>query len=218
MAKQYHHYCPMSYSLDVIGDRWTLHIVRDLMLSPLRYSDLKKGLPGIASNLLVTRLKDLEVAGVIEKQQLPFPANSEVYALTERGKQLDTVIGALSMWGIPYLDDIPPGEDFVSYVPFQGYLKAFFSAEKAQGIEMICQIHSDSFSFFVVIMDNAIETYPGKSPHTDITMRVNDLRSLVAVVNDAISVEEVLATKAVLLEDEAMRPAFEQFVGLFEKA
>src|SRR5712692_11476763 len=84
--RSYDQYCAVARGLDVIGDRWTLLLVRDLLLGPKRYKDLLAGLPGIGTNLLADRLHELEGAGLIERTVLPPPAGSTVYQLTEAGQ------------------------------------------------------------------------------------------------------------------------------------
>ena len=97
--KAYHQYCPVAHALDQVGDRWELLIVRELMLGQRRYTDLAEALPGIGSNILATRLRDLEEAGVVRKTKLPPPWAVTVYELTERGRELDSVLRALAAWG-----------------------------------------------------------------------------------------------------------------------
>jgi DNA-binding HxlR family transcriptional regulator len=102
----------VSRALDVLGERWTLLVVRNLMAGPQRYSDLAAQLPGMASNLLGTRLRMLEEHGVVRRTVLPPPAARTVYELTERGRELDAVIGALGRWGRRLLTDHPGGLAF----------------------------------------------------------------------------------------------------------
>src|SRR5579864_423859 len=83
MAKHYDQYCPVAHALDVVGDRWALLVARELLQGPKRYTDLAEGLPGIGTNILAARLRDLETAGVITKKTLPPPAASRVYELTD---------------------------------------------------------------------------------------------------------------------------------------
>src|SRR5438105_13791967 len=101
--RSYDQYCAVARGLDVIGDRWTLLLVRDLLLGPKRYKDLLSGLPGIGTNLLAARLKELEAAGLIERTGLPPPAGSAVYQLTETGQASETVMTALARWGARFL-------------------------------------------------------------------------------------------------------------------
>jgi DNA-binding HxlR family transcriptional regulator len=110
VAKHYDQYCPVAHALDVVGDRWALLVVRELMLGPKRYTDLADGLPGIGTNILAARLRDLEAAGVVTKKTLPPPAASRVYDLTDYGRALKPVIRELALWGAQSLGP-PTAED-----------------------------------------------------------------------------------------------------------
>jgi DNA-binding HxlR family transcriptional regulator len=114
-VKAYHQYCPVAHALDQIGDRWELLIVRELMLGQRRYTDLAEALPGIGSNILATRLRDLEAAGVVRKTKLPPPWAVTVYELTERGRELDTVLRALATWGAGTLGAPEAGDCWSMY-------------------------------------------------------------------------------------------------------
>ncbi len=98
--RPYDHYCGLARALDVVGDRWTLLIVRELLVAPRRYGELLDGLPGIATNLLADRLHQLEAAGVVTRAG---PARGGVYALTDRGQDLEPAVLALARWGGPGL-------------------------------------------------------------------------------------------------------------------
>ena len=101
--KSYGEFCALSRALDVIGDRWTMLVVRELLIAPSRYSDLHKALPGIATNLLAQRLRTLEEAGVITSVEQPAPVSAQVYTLTDWGRGLHTVLVDLARWGVPLL-------------------------------------------------------------------------------------------------------------------
>jgi DNA-binding HxlR family transcriptional regulator len=109
MAKHYDQYCPVAHALDIVGDRWALLVARELMQGPKRYTDLAEGLPGIGTNILAARLRDLETAGVIRKRTLPPPAASRVYELTDYGLELKPVMRELALWGARSLG--PPTAD-----------------------------------------------------------------------------------------------------------
>lgn len=109
MARCYHQFCGVAKALDVVGERWTLLLVRDLLLGPRRYTDLLRGLPGITTNLLAQRLKDLVERGLVRKTTLSVPGEIEAYQLTERGRELEKVVLALGAFGATYLD--APGPD-----------------------------------------------------------------------------------------------------------
>lgn len=99
MAKRYEQYCPMAHALDLVGDRWALLVVRELMHGPKRYTDLVAHLHGIGTNILAARLRDLETHGVVARRTLPPPAASKVYELTDYGRQLKPALRELALWG-----------------------------------------------------------------------------------------------------------------------
>ncbi|GAB3785937.1 winged helix-turn-helix transcriptional regulator [Nocardioides ungokensis] len=109
MAKRYDQYCPMAHALDLVGDRWSLLVVRELMHGPRRYTDLVEGLPGIGTNILATRLRDLETHGVVSRRTLPPPAASRIYELTDYGRALRPVVRELALWGARSLGPPTPG-------------------------------------------------------------------------------------------------------------
>src|SRR5215213_596424 len=108
--RSYGQYCTVARALDVVGERWTLLLVRELSTGPKRFKDLLEGLPGIGTNLLARRLKTLEGKGIVRRATLPPPAGSNVYELTGLGRSLEPVIVALSRWGTRLLD-APREED-----------------------------------------------------------------------------------------------------------
>jgi DNA-binding HxlR family transcriptional regulator len=113
-VKVYGHYCPIAHSLGLVGERWTLLVVRELLRGPKRYTDLADHLPGIGTNILALRLKELEAAGIVEKKKLPPPFASTVYELTAAGKELRPVLHELARFGArlmgpPPLDALNPG-------------------------------------------------------------------------------------------------------------
>jgi DNA-binding HxlR family transcriptional regulator len=113
-VKRYDQYCPIACALGLVGERWTLLVVRELMQGPKRYTDLAAELPGIGTNILAARLKELEAAGLVEKHKLPPPAPSTVYELTAAGRNLRPVLHELARFGArlmgpPPLDALQPG-------------------------------------------------------------------------------------------------------------
>jgi DNA-binding HxlR family transcriptional regulator len=108
MSKRYDQYCAVCHALGLVGERWALLVVRELLHGPKRYTDLLEGLPRIGTNILAARLRELEAAGVVQKRKLPPPAASTVYELTEYGRQLEEPLYALARWGARTLG--PPGK------------------------------------------------------------------------------------------------------------
>jgi DNA-binding HxlR family transcriptional regulator len=106
--KPYDQYCPIAHSLGLVGERWTLLVVRELLHGPKRYTDLADHLPGIGTNILAVRLKELEAAGIVEKRKLPPPFASTVYELTASGRQLRPVLHELARFGARLMGPPPP--------------------------------------------------------------------------------------------------------------
>ena len=117
MRKRYDQYCPVAHALDLVGERWALLVVRELMHGPKRYTDLAEHLPGIGTNILAARLRDLEACGIVAKRKLPPPAASRVYELTEYGRGLRPAMRELALWGARSLGP-PTDEDEL----FDGWL------------------------------------------------------------------------------------------------
>jgi DNA-binding HxlR family transcriptional regulator len=105
-VRSYRQYCSLARALDVVGDRWTLLIVRELLLrGACRYTDLRDGLPGIATNLLADRLRELEQAGIVLREVAPPPIAATLFRLTARGEELEPALHALARWGVPLMVD-----------------------------------------------------------------------------------------------------------------
>lgn len=117
MRKSYDQYCPVAHALDLIGERWSMLIVKNLMHGPKRYTDLVEYLPGIGTNILAARLKVLEECGVIAKRKLPPPAASRVYELTDYGRSLKPVMRELALWGAKSLGPPTDADEL-----FEGWL------------------------------------------------------------------------------------------------
>jgi DNA-binding HxlR family transcriptional regulator len=109
-VKHYGQFCSVARALDMLGDRWAMLVVRELLLGPKRYTDLLDGLPGVGTNVLAVRLRELEDAGIVARKKLPPPAASTVYALTEDGADLRPVVDELARWGLRLLDRPERGE------------------------------------------------------------------------------------------------------------
>ena len=111
--RSYGQYCSVAKALDVLGERWTLLIVRELLArGACRYTDLRSGLPGIATNLLADRLRELEAAGIVRREDAPPPVATTLFSLTERGLALQPVISELGRWGVPLMRDSSPDDEF----------------------------------------------------------------------------------------------------------
>jgi DNA-binding HxlR family transcriptional regulator len=112
-VRSYGQHCSLAKALDVVGDRWSLLIIRELIArGACRYTDLREGLPGIATNMLADRLRDLEQAGIVSREDAPPPVARPLFRLTPRGEELRGVVRELTRWGLPLIGDSIDGEAF----------------------------------------------------------------------------------------------------------
>src|SRR5713226_6859853 len=134
-TRSYGQFCGVARALELVGERWALLIVRDLLVGPRRFTDLRHGLPRIPTNVLSERLKELEHAGIVHRRVLPRPAASVVYELTEYGSQLDDVLMRLGLWGAQSLGQPRPGEIMTADSMVMA-LRATFVPEAAHGLQV----------------------------------------------------------------------------------
>jgi DNA-binding HxlR family transcriptional regulator len=178
-VRSYREQCPLARALDVIGDRWAMLVVRELMLGPRRYTDLAIGLPGIGTNILADRLGDLQRAGVITKLSVPPPTPAAVYRLTEAGEALWPVLAALSAWGAAHGRPASAG-DFLR----PGWiLLRVLGRPSALREDELCELAVDSDTFWLHggPAGLAIETIARGPAHAKITL---DLAALVMLLSD----------------------------------
>jgi DNA-binding HxlR family transcriptional regulator len=140
--KSYQQYCGIAAALDRVGDRWTLLILRELSFGQQRFTDLRAALPGIASNLLTERLRDLEHAGLVEQRELPPPAARTVYTLTRDGTRIRPVLKALAQFGLPFLGDPVEGK-VPPKMAVHGTLGALFDPAAAAGRDLLLRFDLD---------------------------------------------------------------------------
>src|SRR5919201_3943787 len=170
--RKFDQYCPVAHALSLVGERWSLLIVRELLNGPKRYTDLAHGLPGIGTNLLAARLKELEGCGVIEKRTLPPPAASTVYELTEYGVGLKEALYALARWGARTIG--PPGPDDELYPEWgMNALPALFNAEAARGLTETYALVVDGDTFTARVVDGALEPSMGTAEDADVVVEMD---------------------------------------------
>jgi DNA-binding HxlR family transcriptional regulator len=165
--KVYGHYCGLAKALDVIGERWTLLVIRELALGPWRFSDLESGLSGISSSVLAERLARLEETGLVMRRTMPPPAASKVYALTRDGWDLAHAMVPLAAWGLRFLAAQPktPSEAFR---PAWGLMfqSATFDSAPARGVHDVYEYHIDDSVVSVAIDDGDMRVMEGPSERT----------------------------------------------------
>jgi DNA-binding HxlR family transcriptional regulator/putative sterol carrier protein len=191
----------LARALDLVGERWTLLLIRELMLGPRRYKDLLDGLPGIGTNLLAKRLQDLEAAGLVRKRQMPPPSGAVVYELTDRGIKLEPALLELARWGMETMDS-PAAEDVLR--PGWGVLamRSTFNAQAAAGVREIYEFRIDDDTFQLKVEDGTLQTYQGAVGQPDLVIST-DVETLMAMGARQISPAEAAAQgKAVIQGSE----------------
>ncbi|HTU78263.1 MAG TPA: helix-turn-helix domain-containing protein [Solirubrobacteraceae bacterium] len=168
--RSYDEYCAVAKSLDLVGDRWTLLIVRELALrGACRYTDVRKGLPGIASNLLAERLRELEQAGVIAREDAPPPIATTLFRLTPRGEQLRPVLEDLIRWGLPLMTEQKP-EDAVRSHWLAPALELMLTDRQPQASAVTVELQIGDQPIVLETRDGAIRTRLGPADGADATL------------------------------------------------
>ncbi len=159
----------MARALDVIGERWALLVVRELLLGPKRFTDLRTGLPHLGPDVLSQRLRELEQAGVVRRGKLPPPAASQIYELTDWGRQLEPVVLGLGRWGsqAPF----PPGDTELGVDSLMLALKTLFDPARADGlVASSVELRLGEHSFEARVTDDRLEVSRGGAPYPDATI------------------------------------------------
>src|SRR5215207_9001145 len=153
--------CAIAHGLDLVGERWALLIVRELLLGPKRFTDLKNGLPNASPNVISERLRELERAGVVRRDKLPPPASSRVYELTEWGGELKDIVMALGTWGAR--SPSPPREAPIGADSLVLALRARFDAGAAAGLRAGFELRLGADRFRIAVSDGEIELARGRA-------------------------------------------------------
>src|SRR6202035_2096991 len=168
--RSYDEYCAIAKSLDVIGDRWTLLIVRELALrGACRYTDVRNGLPGIASNLLAERLRELEHAGVITREDAPPPIATTLLRLTPRGEQLRPMLEDLTRWGIPLMTEQNP-KDAVRSHWLAWAIELMLTDHEPKQPPVTIELRTGDRPIVIETRDGAIHTRLGPAENPDATL------------------------------------------------
>lgn len=164
--RSYNDLCGLAHALDLIGERWALLVVRELLLGPRRYSDLHGELPGISSNILAQRLDGLVANGVATRRTLPPPAGSTVYELTDWGWQLEPVVLQLGRWGARSPGH--PAGDHLSAVSLILSLRTNFDADSATDAEVLLELVMNGERFHAHVTRGTLTTGrgPGEGPRS----------------------------------------------------
>jgi len=168
-SRTYGQFCGLAHALELVGERWALLIVRDLVLGPKRFTDLHRGLRRIPTNILSARLKELEAAGVIRRRLLPRPAAGVAYELTEYGQELEDVVLRLGLWGAKSLRD-PLPVDIVTTDSLILALRATFQPEAARELRAGFELRVGEIVVHARVEHGALEAGEGPLAEPDLVI------------------------------------------------
>jgi DNA-binding HxlR family transcriptional regulator/putative sterol carrier protein len=201
--------CAIAHGLDLVGERWALLVVRELLLGPKRFTDLKKGLPNASPNVISERLRELERAGIVKREKLPPPASLRVYALTDWGRELEETVISLGRWAArsPSPSDAPVGLDSIVLA-----LRTLFDPPAGEGLHASYNLRLGDDRFRIEVSDDEIEVARGEADQADATIDT-DPDTLTAVLWKGRSLAD--AQRAGEIRIEGDRSAVERLVPLF---
>ncbi|HEX5147064.1 MAG TPA: winged helix-turn-helix transcriptional regulator [Conexibacter sp.] len=204
--------CGIARALDVVGERWALMVVRELLLGPKRFTDLRAGLPHVSPDVLAQRLRDLEHAGVVEHRRLPPPYASQIYELTARGRALEPVLIELGRWGGA---NAPPPSDgmCMSLDAYVVSLRTLFDPARARDFAARIELRLGDERFRVEIADGRVEAGRGELPGADAAIEADDPTTLIEVLHGHRRLADALSAGTLRLRGD--RRKARRFTELF---
>lgn len=197
--RKYDDGCAIAHALELVGERWALLVVRELLLGPKRFTDLVAGLPGVSTDILTQRLRDLAAAGIVRRRRMARPAASWVYELTRWGAELQPIVVSLARWSSrsPGMHpDAPIGVDSLLLS-----LETLFDAHAADGFTATIALHLGEDTFQVAIADGRLEVSRGEPDQPHATLDT-DLATLITLLRTDQSLDKVLAAGATRLDGD----------------
>ena len=202
--------CAAAHALDLVGERWALLVVRELLLGPKRFTDLRAGLPGASPNVISQRLRDLEAVGIVRRRKLPPPAASRVYELTEWGEELEPVIVRLGRWGAR--SPTKPRDAALGVDSLVLSMRTMFDPRAAEGLGASYELRFGEDRFRAVVDDGRLEISRGSADSPDAIVEA-DSDTLAGLLYAGRRLAEALESGDLKVEGD--RVAFERFLGLF---
>ncbi|MGJ3231854.1 MAG: winged helix-turn-helix transcriptional regulator [Oceanicaulis sp.] len=213
--KPYDDGCATAHALDLIGERWALLIVRELVPGPKRFSDIKAALPGVSTNILTTRLSELEAGHVLVRRKLPPPAGSQVYELTPWGAELEPLIKELGRWAARS-PELAPGKP-MSAASVMLSFRTMFNAERAEGLEFEASLILDGVPHRLRIADGGLDITLGDAARPAFTLD-GDPNLVAGLVYGGMTLEAVRAAGLKASGDAGLIERFATLFPLPEKA
>ena len=207
----YGQYCGFARALEVVGERWSMMIIRDLLVGPKRFTDIHRGLPGIPTNILTARLKELEEAGVVRRRATTHPERSIVYEMTDYGAELEDTVLALGRWGAKQLGD-PRPEEVVTVDSMITAFKTTFQPEAAKGVHATFELRMGDVVLNIKVDDGRMEVGQGSLQGAQLVIEAGP--AIKALLNREITPAQAIKCGSVGLTGN--KKLLNTFVGLFK--
>ena len=202
--------CGIAHALDLLGERWALLVVRELLLGPKRYTDLQDGLPNVSPNVLAQRLRELEQASIVQRRKLPPPAASWIYELTDWGRELKPFLLSLGAWAVrspSFPRGVPVGTDSVILA-----LSTFFDADAAGELRARYELRLGENTFHVAVADGTIDVARVRTGDPDAII-ATDIDSFRALIWDDLELADAQRAGSVTVAGD--QAAITHFLELF---
>jgi DNA-binding HxlR family transcriptional regulator len=209
-SRGYGQYCGLARALELVGERWALLIVRDLLVGPRRFSDLRRGLPRIPTNVLSDRLKELEADGIVQRRVLPRPASATVYELTPYGSQIEDALMRLGLWGAQSLGEPRPGE-IMTPDSMTIALRSTFVPAAAKSQRLMYELRLGSIVLNAGVDDGKLQVGEGPAARADLVIETQ--AALKQLFEGTLTPEEALQSGQVRVQGDAA--LLDTFVTLF---
>lgn len=209
-GKWYDDACGTAFALELIGERWSLLIVREMMFGPRRFTDLRAGLPSISAKVLTERLEGLERAGIVQRRQLPAPAASQVYELTAWGYEADVAVMELGRWAAR-----SPGHDPTLPLSAASLMMSFrtmFDAARADGLALTGAVRIGPEHFVIEVSGKVLRAARGEAERPGFGIAAPDAATIAALVYGKIAAEELVGAGLMVTGDDV---AAARLVDLF---
>ena len=210
VSRSYGQYCGFARALEVVGERWALLIIRDLLVGPKRFSDLQRGLPKMPSNILTARLKELEAAGIVRRRAQARPLGGVVYELTENGRALEDAVIMLGRWGAQHLGD-PRPDEIVTVDSMAMALRTIFRPDAAAHDDIAFELHVGDIVVNAQVRDGTVTIGRGTLPAPDLLIESGP--AIRALLSREITPKEALKNGTVRIRGQ--RGLLDRFVQLF---
>lgn len=210
--RSYREACRFAHALDLVGERWALLVVRELLLGPKRFTDLREGLPHVSTNILSERLRELEQNAIVRRRKLPPPYASTVYELTEWGRELEPIVTQLGAWGAR--SPIPPDAQDIGVDSIVLALGSLFDPERAGDLSASYDVQIGEERFSVAVDSGRVELHRGGVDGPEAIFVLPDAATMGALLSGQLDPEQALSAGGLKIE-RGGKQSLKRFLRLF---